>query len=489
MRSREDIKLIFGMKLKKLRTEKGYSLQELSRKTDISVSYLNEIEKGKKYPKADKIADLAEALEIPYDQLISLKLQKNLTTVGQVLNFEIIHSIPFETFGMDKKAIMNMIADEPAKMAAFFNTIIELAGHYQVKPDHFYFTMLRAYIELNDHYFEHIEAAAAEYRLKYGEISVQPDSTELMHWLEEQHGYQVMETDFSGFQKLRGFRSVFFPQPHPFLLYNSKLTEQQKTFLFGREIGFQILQLDTRPNTTSWLKVESYEQVLNNFYASYFSQALLLERDRMLADLNNLFRQRKWQDMFILEMLNRFECSAEMLLQRMSNLLPRYFGAQDLFFIRYSSKEPEKHLKEVSKEIHLTRQVGNLRHLFSERAYRRWVTKKIVTRLAERAEIEQTDTLIEAVIHENEHHQPYFILSIHRKLPALSHKANSVTLGFLLTESLKQKIRFLHDARLQSNWLEAFHAGDDQSTDIMRALQEIEDKENELERLKKTLSF
>jgi transcriptional regulator with XRE-family HTH domain len=487
MRSTEDIKLIFGMKLKKLRTDKKLSLQQLSSKTNISVSYLNEIEKGKKYPKANKIADLAEALDISYDQLVSLKLQKNLTTVGQVLNFEIIHSIPFETFGMDKKAIMNMIAEEPAKMAAFFNTIIELAGHYQVKPDHFYFTMLRAYIELNDHYFEHLEQAAATYRNTWLTDCPKTDSSLLQQLLRAKHQLQLRETDFADFPKLRGFRSVYFAQPRPTLLYNAKLTEQQKTFLFGREIGCQLLTLENRPMTTSWLTVDSYEQVLNNFYASYFAQALLLEKESFLEQLKQLFIQKKWQDKSILQLLQRYDCSAEMLLQRMSNLLPRYFGAQDLFFIRYSSKEPEKHLKEVSKEIHLTRQVGNLRHLFSERAYRRWITKKLVTRLAERAEKEQADTLIEAVIHENEHQQPYFILSIHRKMPELSHKANSVTLGFLLTETLKQKIAFLQDATLRCIWLDPFHAGDEQSRETQRRLQDIEDKERELERLKSSL--
>jgi hypothetical protein len=34
-----------------------------------------------------------------------------------------------------------------------------------------------------------------------------------------------------------------------------------------------------------------------------------------------------------------------MLLTRITNLLPKYFGINELFFIRYSSKEPEKNLR------------------------------------------------------------------------------------------------------------------------------------------------
>ena len=68
------IKLILGLKLKQLRLEKQLSLIELAEKSSLSVSYINEIEKGKKYPKAEKIAQLAQALGVNYDNLVSLKL-------------------------------------------------------------------------------------------------------------------------------------------------------------------------------------------------------------------------------------------------------------------------------------------------------------------------------------------------------------------------------------------------------------------------------
>ena len=72
------IKLIFGLKLKQIRNDQGLSLYGLSKKTGLSKSYLNEIENGKKYPKPDKIAALSEHLDVPYDDLVSLKLNKNL---------------------------------------------------------------------------------------------------------------------------------------------------------------------------------------------------------------------------------------------------------------------------------------------------------------------------------------------------------------------------------------------------------------------------
>ena len=52
-----NVKLIFGLKLRQLRQDKKLMLSELSKISGISVSYLTEIEQGKKFPKAD-IADL-----------------------------------------------------------------------------------------------------------------------------------------------------------------------------------------------------------------------------------------------------------------------------------------------------------------------------------------------------------------------------------------------------------------------------------------------
>ncbi|PJA97725.1 MAG: transcriptional regulator, partial [Ignavibacteriales bacterium CG_4_9_14_3_um_filter_34_10] len=59
-KKRNHIKLILGLKLKQLRQEKHLSLIEVASKSSLSVSYLNEIEKGKKYPKVEKIAQLAQ---------------------------------------------------------------------------------------------------------------------------------------------------------------------------------------------------------------------------------------------------------------------------------------------------------------------------------------------------------------------------------------------------------------------------------------------
>ena len=78
-----NIKIIFGLKSKQKRVDLDLTLQTLSKKSGLSVSYLNEIEKGKKYPKPEKITKLAYALETTYEEMVSLKLEKKLALLGE----------------------------------------------------------------------------------------------------------------------------------------------------------------------------------------------------------------------------------------------------------------------------------------------------------------------------------------------------------------------------------------------------------------------
>ena len=72
----DTVKLIFGLKVHHLRQEQDLSYQQLSERTGLAISYLHNIEKGKKYPKADKILALAKALDTDYNYLVSLDAEK-----------------------------------------------------------------------------------------------------------------------------------------------------------------------------------------------------------------------------------------------------------------------------------------------------------------------------------------------------------------------------------------------------------------------------
>jgi len=481
----ENIRIIFGLKLKKLRTDKKLSLQELSAKSGVSVSYLNEIENGKKYPKPDKITELAKALETNYDQLVSLKINKNLTPVVQVLNLKIINDFLFDTFGVDKSLLMSMMASAPTRLSALINSVFEIARNYNLQEEHFYFSCLRSYQEMNDNYFEDIEVAVENFKKEQNiSSSTQLNAEGYKKLLEEVYYYRVEETDFIEYPKLRGFRSVFIKGEKPTLLFNTKLTEQQRVFLFGRELGFATMKIDKRPMTTSWLKVESFDHVLNNFRAAYFAQALHINKENLVPDLEHLFAQTSWKPEFIVQLLDKYKASPEMLFQRISNLLPKYFGFNELYFIRYSSREPAKHLKEISKELHLSRNQVDLEYIISEQNYRRWITKNLMKSMDQQWNASTgKKEIVDAVISKNDAGEDYLTLSLLRAMPELNNNANSVTIGFVLTDTVKKKINFLQDPMLHIDKLGPINEYALETPLQLRKMREEEMRTQEYERL------
>jgi hypothetical protein len=54
------------------------------------------------------------------------------------------------------------------------------------------------------------------------------------------------------------------------------------------------LELKNRPNTYSWLDFGSFEEILNNFYASYFAGALLISKQKIIRKTSEFFFQNEW---------------------------------------------------------------------------------------------------------------------------------------------------------------------------------------------------
>ena len=133
--SENNIRLIFGLKLKQLRLDKNLSLAELAKRTSLSSSYLNEIENGKKYPKSEKIAVLADALDVSYDKLVSLKLTKNLSPVSELLESNILEQLPLDHYGIDINKLLHQISLAPLQLSALVSTLIELAKGLEMCPE------------------------------------------------------------------------------------------------------------------------------------------------------------------------------------------------------------------------------------------------------------------------------------------------------------------------------------------------------------------
>ena len=162
----DSVRLIFGLKIKTLRQQQGLNFQQLSKVTDIAVSYLHDIENGKKYPKADKIITLAKALKVDYDYLVSLNATKRLQPIIELLNSDFMNVIPWSHFGLNPSSLLELFANTPDKVTAFISTLLKLSRSVQMSKENFYTSALRSYQDIHDNYFEELETASRQFRVK-----------------------------------------------------------------------------------------------------------------------------------------------------------------------------------------------------------------------------------------------------------------------------------------------------------------------------------
>lgn len=439
---RENIRLIFGLKLKQLRAQKNLSLSELSASTGLSVSYLNEIEKGKKYPKGDKIAALAAALDVDYDKLVSLKVNKSLAPVTQILNSPVLRDIPLDLFGIERSKLVEIMSQAPAKVNAFISTLIELARKYDLNEEQFYFASLRSYQELHEDYFEDLEKAVEDFIKEYQIDITQLDNSEyLKALLVNQFGYEVDETELSEYAELSDIRSVFIEDARKILI-NEQLADNQKAFLYGKEIGYQFLQLKERAITTPWPKAKSFEQVLNNMKASYFSGALLIPKNELVADMESFFNLKKWNPNALAEIMGKYNSSPEMFVHRLMNIIPKFFGLNNLFFLRINHDKGQK-VFDMSKELHLSQRHNPHGNAMLEHYCRRWSALTIFNAMDEQA---YKGPIIHAQRSQYiDSNNEYFCISFARRSKRDPNFRFSLTLGFLINNDFKKKVAFWND--------------------------------------------
>lgn len=443
------VKMLFGLKLKQLRTERKISQTDLSQQTGISVSYLNEIEKGKKFPKMEKIALLAESLGVSYDWLISLQTQKSLTPVAELLHSNLLDELPLEFFGIDKSQLFDILSMAPVKLNAFLNTLIEISRSYGLKLEHIYFSALRSFQEMHENYFEEIELAVEEFRNQHALTSRLLTSQDLKVVLEEKFGYRVIEDGLSAQPELQDLRSVTIEGKRAQLLLNRKLSETQKCFILGRELGFQSMKIKNRSLTTSWVEITSFDQAVNNFKGSYFSCALFLPKDDFVKSLEEVFAQKDFQAEALLQLMDRYQVGPELFFHRLTNILPRFFGLRELFFLRFSNKEGSEYFS-LSKELHLSGLQAPHASMRNEHYCRRWVAINVLKELGQREDKTENTVLCRA---QRSHYQgtdkEYLILSMAKPAFAESPTMHSVSLGLLITPALKKKIKWWNDPRIQ----------------------------------------
>lgn len=432
------IKLIFGLKLKQVRTDRELSLFGLSKLSGLSKSYLNEIEKGKKYPKPDKIAILSHSLDVSYDELVSLKLDKNLAPVGEILQSKILKEIPLELFGIQESTLIDIVSNAPSKVTAFISTIIEIAKNYNFSRENFYLASVRSFQEANHNYFDHLEQAVISFSKHYQvDISKKINSQELENILTEEFGYSINHSEISSHNELDNLRSVFVPTSKTLLLSKS-IDDAQKTFIYAKEIAYNYLEIEDRLFTFSWIKFDNFEQVLNNFYASYFAGALIIPRKQLVSDLKVFFSKSSFKSVDLEKIIANYNASPESVFQRMTNILPRDFNLKSLFFLRFShQKDSDRY--DLNKELHLSKQQSPHANETNEHYCRRWVALKVIDNMLRLKKKQYFDVQISMYPDDESN---YLVISSATPDPFKSDTYRSVSIGIQLNTLSKKKINF-----------------------------------------------
>lgn len=441
----EYIKLIFGLKIKQIRTDKNLSLFGLSKLSGLSKSYLNEIEKGKKYPKPDKILLLSEKLDVPYDQMVSLKLDKNLAPIGQILQSKILKEIPLEVFGIKESTLIEIVANAPVKVNAFISTIIEIAKHYNFSRESFFLASVRSFQEANNNYFDDLEQQVLSFSKAY-QINLATPFTaqDLEEILVEEYGYKINESELNKYEDLENLRSVFVPATKTLLLADG-IDEAQRVFIYAKEIAYHFLEIKDRLYTFPWIKFKSFDQVLNNFYASYFAGALIIPKDALTKQLEVFFEKQTFDTLLFLKILKAFNASPESFYQRLTNILPKSFNVQNLFFLRFSHRTGSEkfHLK---KELHLSHQHSPRANETNEHYCRRWVSLKVLKDISKSKNEHEFDVQISN--YEGDE-KAYLVLSSATKDPFKNKHYRSISIGLLINKQLERKLKFLDDKTIK----------------------------------------
>ena len=445
-----NLKHILGLKIRKYRQERNMPLKELAANAEMSISYLSEIEKGKKSPKPERILKIANALGVDYDELVSTKLDEQLNPIQTVLNSSFLQDFPFHLFGIDPESVLKVMTEVPAKAGAFARTILEIGRLYAVDVEEFFFAALRSYQQMNQNYFPEIEAEAHKFLAGRQWEHRTLDAGDLKQVLKKDYQYTVFDEPFTEYPELQRFRSVFVDADAPKLLLNPNLKPEQRAFILGREIGYNKLGITERAKTSSWHKVESFEQVLNNFKASYFSGALLMPEVIFKRDLKRFFSSKKWDAETLLLLIKKFRVTSEMFFYRMTELLPQGLGLNNLFFIRFNTHTDATRYR-LSKFLNLTDAFAPKGLTLNEKYCRKWPALSLLKKMAQSEVWPNPEIVIEAKFWRFvDTEETFFVITLARSLALTENRNASVSLGIRVDKTAKESIGFLNDPSLET---------------------------------------
>jgi Zn-dependent peptidase ImmA (M78 family) len=259
----------------------------------------------------------------------------------------------------------------------------------------------------------------------------------------------VTYQDLSIEKELKSLRSIWIQGKHQKVIINKKLNPSQKIFELAKEVYYRIKNIKIRPESSTWMKVENFEQVYNNFEASYFAGAILLPEKSLLKDIAQFLKLKKWQSKKLEKIIESYPTTPEMFLYRLSQLIPYHFKLPQMHYMRLHNTPGEDRFY-LTKELNTTdvfvpRGIGPHEH-----HCRRWASIHLLKKIAKKQKKgKPLKILISAQRSKfDESSGVFFNIAIARPM-SINDKINSgMTLGFKIDDNFKHKTRFWNDVNV-----------------------------------------
>lgn len=444
----EKLRFILGFKLKNLRQSQGLSLKDASARAGISISYLSEIEKGKKYPKTEKLLALAECYETTFDELVTAGDADAEQTLEASLESGFFREFPFQLFGLQAEDLFSLLTTSPDRAGALIRTFLEVGEMYDIGLEEFLFAALRAYQKLHNNYFPDLEDAAESFLRSAPRIERPLDERSLKRFLETEWEYRIDESLLRSDETLGKFRSITIPDSRTRMFINPRLMPEQRAFIYAKEIGKRVLDIPRQVTTSSWIKVESFEQVLNNYRTSYFAGALLLDRRETAAGLRSFFSAERFDPVGMLDLMNRLHATPEMFFYRIGQLAFSEFGLKNHYFMRLSTKQGE-HSFDVTKLLNLSGLSLPKGLSTNEHYCRKWTGMRLLRERKRLRDIAAPDLPARShptVAAQRGHIMPggeeAFIFAMSRTMQLRQQDDSCVIMGFELDDAFRSAVKF-----------------------------------------------
>jgi hypothetical protein len=212
-------------------------------------------------------------------------------------------------------------------------------------------------------------------------------------------------------------------------------------------MAYNFLNISDRAQIYSNLRLDSFDQLLNNLKASYFSTALMIDKQLLINDLTRFFNKKKFDNKFLLSLPDKYNVSPEMLFQRVTNILSKHFNISNFYFLRINSIRNSGYYT-VTKEIRLNTKDNPGGYQTSEHYCRRWLSINLIKKLEElQKKSENFQSAIAGIqksVFINSGNE-YLSISISKHSTLLANSNYSVTLGFLMNDELRQRVAFANN--------------------------------------------